>query len=385
MQAVVPPVLLRSSVPIATPTIDTPPLSDSLLQSFCRLQIEQILSQLPGVGIRLVYQSPEQSKRQSYFYGCELWSGLNAESQADLASESWWTKNAIGHLKKVMIGSQRRFYACSISASKPEYLLFATPKLLATNQKRLIETTANLLSHHLSTVRELYVQRQAQQQLEQKSHQIEHQIKSPIALIQIYTKVLLSSGLEEQSRSHLESIQSSIQDISKHIKQFSVKQKPLRIEQHNLSEILTQSLKPLQHWIEQKQITVEYSRSPLLIDVDAWQLKQVFDNLLTNAIYFSPTSSTIQCTWQASPQEVLIEVSDQGLGLSEADLAQVFTPFYSRRPEGTGLGLSIAQKIIQSHHGQIWVSNVPTGGAKFSFTLPRQHPKLSIVPSTSSS
>lgn len=373
MRAVVPSVVLRpaSIVPDAIEP-------DSPLQSFCRLQIEQILSILPGAGIRLVYQSPDQSKRQSVVYGREFWSLLDSEAQSFLASESWWIKNSIGRLKKVFTGSRRRFYACPLSQTKPEYLLIGTTKLLTAHQKRFIENVANLLSHHLSIVRDLSIQRQAQQQIEQRNQHIEHQVKSPIALIQIYTEMLLSTVLEGQARSYLESIQSSIQDIHRHI---SLKQKPLRIEQHDLTEILSQSVKQLQPWLTEKQLRVNYPRSPMSIDVDGWQLKQVFDNLLTNAIYYSPESGAIDCCWEVSPQEILIEISDQGTGLSETDLEQVFTPFYSRRPEGTGLGLSIAQKIIQAHHGQIWVANRPTGGAQFSFTLPRQQPKLSIVPS----
>ncbi len=371
MRAVVPSVVLRSSA--IEPSIDSP------LQSFCRLQIEQILSQLPDAGIRLVYQVPEQSKRQSFLYGREFWSILDPEAQSYLASESWWMKNSVGRLKKVLAGSHRRFYACPLSHNKPEYLLLGTPKLITAHQKRFIENAANLLSQHLATVKELYTHRQTQQQIEQKNYQIEHQVKSPIALIQIYTEMLSSTIVEEQSRSYLESIQCSIQEINRHLKQLSTKQKPLRIEQHDLSEILAQSVKQLQPWLTEKQIRVEYARSPILLDVDAWQLKQVFDNLISNAIHFSPEFSTIRCTWQTSQTGVLIEVSDQGTGLSDADLEQVFTPFYSRRPEGTGLGLSIAQKIIQAHQGRIWVSNLPIKGAKFSFTLPRQQPKLSIV------
>jgi len=374
MQAVVPPVFLRPAS-IASEAIEP----DSPLHSFCRLQVEQILSQLPDVGIRLVYQSLEQPKRQSFFYGREFWSILDPEAQSYLTSESWWTKNSVGCLKKVFQGSRHRFYACPLSHSKPEYLLLGTTKLLTTNQKRFIENATNLLSQHLATARDLYTQRQAQQQIEHRNHQIAHQLKSPIALIQIYIEMLLSTVLGEQSRSYLESIQTSMQDINRHLKQLSVKQKPLRIEQHDLNEILTESIKQLQPWLIQKQITVEYSRSPLLLDVDAWQLKQVFDNLMINAIHFSPEFSTIECTWQVLQQQILVEVSDQGTGLSDADLEHVFTPFYSRRPEGTGLGLSIAEKIIHAHQGCIWVSNLPTGGAKFSFTLPRQQPKLSIV------
>lgn len=372
MRAVVPSVVLRPRS--IEPSIET------AIQSFCRLQVEQILSQMPGAGIRLVYQAPEQSKRQSFLYGREFWSILDPEARSYLASETWWMKNSVGRLKKVLAGSHRRFYACPLSHTKPEYLLLGTPKLITASQKRFIETAANLLSQHLVTIRELYTHRQTQQQIEQKNNQIEHQVKSPIALIQIYTEMLLPTITEEQSRSYLESIQCSIQEINRHLKQLSTKQKPLRIEQHDLSEILTQSVKQLQPWLTEKQISVESVRSPMLLDVDAWQLKQVFDNLISNAIHFSPEFSTIRCTWQISKTEVLIEVSDQGRGLSDADLEQVFTPFYSRRPGGTGLGLSIAQKIIQAHHGHIWVSNLPSGGAKFSFTLPRQQPKLSIVP-----
>ncbi|MER3434849.1 MAG: hypothetical protein C4288_15855 [Leptolyngbya sp. ERB_1_1] len=374
MQAVVSPAVLRPGS-IVSKAIEP----DSPLHSFCRLQVEQILSQLPNVGIRLVYQSPEQPKRQSFSYGWEFWSILDPEAQSYLASESWWTKNSVGCLKKVFQGSRHQFYACPLSHSKPEYLLLGTTKLLTANQKRFIENAANLLSQHLSTVKDLHTQRQAQQQIEHRNHQIEHQLKSPIALVQIYLEMLLSTILGEQSRSYLESIQTSMQEINRHLNQLSVKQKPLRIEQHDLSEILTESIKQLQPWLIQKQITVEYSRSPMLLDIDAWQLKQVFDNLMTNAIHFSPEFSTIKCTWQVLQQEILVEVSDQGTGLSDADLDYVFTPFYSRRPEGTGLGLPIAQKIIHAHQGRIWVSNLPTGGAKFSFTLPRPQPKLSIV------
>jgi signal transduction histidine kinase len=376
MQAVAP--SLKHVPPrIASETIEAP----TSLQAFCRLQIEQILVQLPDLGIRLVFYSPEHPKRQCFLYGREFWSVLDAKAQAFLASESWWIKNSIGRLIKIFAQPRRQFYACPISPNKPEYLLLGTPKLLTAKQKQFIENAAKLLSHHFSTVRDLHYQRQANQQLEQNNNHIEHQIKSPIALVQLYTEMLLTTVSDKQSRSYLDAIQSSIQDVSRHVKQLTIKQKPLRIEQHNLSEIVSESVKQLQPWLTEKQITVEYLRSPLLVDVDAWQLKQVFDNLISNAIHFSPEFSEIECTWQVSAQDILIEICDRGAGLSQSDLEQIFTPFYSRRPGGTGLGLAIAQKIIHAHNGRLWASNALSGGAKFSFSLPRHSPKLSIVPS----
>ncbi|MBD1858614.1 HAMP domain-containing sensor histidine kinase [Leptolyngbya boryana CZ1] len=365
---------------IVSHTVEPSTVAENPIQAFCRLQIEQILSQFPDLGIRLVFHSPEHSKRQCLLYGREFWSVLDAEAQAFLASETWWIKNSIGRLIKVFTKSKPRFYACPISPTKPEYLLLGTPKLLTAKQKRLIENCANLLSHHLSMVRELYTQRQSYQQLEQKNNHIEHQVKSPIALVQIYTEMLLTTVSEQHSRSHLESIQASIQDISRHLKQLTVKQKPLRIAEHNLSELITESLKQLQPWLTEKDITVNYSRSLMLIDVDAWQFKQVLDNLISNAIHFSPISSQIDCHWEVTDQEIVIEISDHGVGLSESDVENLCTPFYSRRPGGTGLGLSIAQKIIHAHNGRLWAGNLPEGGAKFSVALPRYSPKLSIVP-----
>jgi signal transduction histidine kinase len=118
----------------------------------------------------------------------------------------------------------------------------------------------------------------------------------------------------------------------------------------------------------------------MFINVDAWQFKQVLDNLISNAIHFSPKSSQIDCTWDVSESEILIEICDRGVGLSEDDLENFCQPFYSRRPGGTGLGLSIAQKVIHAHNGRLWAGNLPAGGAKVSIALPRYSPKLSIVP-----
>ncbi|MEJ1935351.1 ATP-binding protein, partial [Nostoc sp. NIES-2111] len=93
--------------------------------------------------------------------------------------------------------------------------------------------------------------------------------------------------------------------------------------------------------------------------------------ILSNAVYFSPESGTITCSWQIFQTEVLIKISDQGQGLSPEDMQKIFTPFYTRRPGGTGLGLTIAKKIILDHHGNLWAQSVAEGGAQFCIILPR--------------
>lgn len=88
------------------------------------------------------------------------------------------------------------------------------------------------------------------------------------------------------------------------------------------------------------------------MNLDSLQVKQVFNNLLSNAIHFSPIGSTIAINWQVFHSEVTISIADQGTGLSQTDLQNLFTPFYSRRPKGTGLELTIAQEVIV-HKGKL--------------------------------
>lgn len=115
------------------------------------------------------------------------------------------------------------------------------------------------------------------------------------------------------------------------------------------------------------------------VAVDSRRLGQVLDNLIANAVKFSPRDSTITLGGRADDQSVRISVSDQGPGIPAEERAQLFQPFRrgSNAPtaneKSTGLGLSIVQKLVQAHGGQVAVDAAPGGGARFTVTLPR-HP-----------
>ena len=346
---------------------------ETRLQWFCRLQIEQLIHHIPDACARLVYYCPELAQRQILIQGEEFWSLLDADSQLYLESETWWSNQNQPGLRQVFEGVQQHFYVYPLTQAKREYLLIGTCRSLSLKQQQFIESCVQLLNHHLSTVQELNHQRIKVEQIQQKNHQIEHQLRNPIALIEIYTKILLSVLEKGQSYSYLELIQSSVEEIRRHLSQLNKSNQSLHVELCDLRKVLAESLQSLQPWLHEKQVTIEQSTAPALLEADAWQLRQVFENLLSNAIHFSPHAGTIGCTWQVFQHEILIEVWDEGSGLSEADLQLVFIPFYSRRPGGTGLGLSIAEKIITDHQGRLWVSNLPNRGAKFSFSLPIRH------------
>jgi len=111
--------------------------------------------------------------------------------------------------------------------------------------------------------------------------------------------------------------------------------------------------------------------------VDEEGLAQLLDNLVDNAIKYTPDNGRITVRWQANPQSVLIEVEDTGIGIPDRDLPRVFERFYrvdkarSREMGGTGLGLAIVKHLVQAMRGTVRVTSKVDLGTKFAVTLPR--------------
>jgi len=111
-----------------------------------------------------------------------------------------------------------------------------------------------------------------------------------------------------------------------------------------------------------RKFTAHYS----IVVCDREQMIQVFLNLVINALHFVPTGGRVVIATRNEDGSLLASVSDNGPGLP-ADLRQrVFDPFFTRREGGIGLGLTIVQQIVHVHHGEIWVTETPEGGASFN-------------------
>ncbi|HBO48099.1 MULTISPECIES: cell wall metabolism sensor histidine kinase WalK [Pediococcus] len=120
----------------------------------------------------------------------------------------------------------------------------------------------------------------------------------------------------------------------------------------------------------------EFTRRDLWVEVDTDKFQQVLDNLMNNAIKYSPDGGTITCRLLETHNHVILSVSDQGLGIPKKDLTHVFDRFYrvdkarSRAQGGTGLGLAISKEIISMHGGRIWVDSKEGKGSIFYISLP---------------
>jgi signal transduction histidine kinase len=101
------------------------------------------------------------------------------------------------------------------------------------------------------------------------------------------------------------------------------------------------------------------------------------ENLVSNAIKYSPNGGDIWLRGQVLPDEILVQVQDQGIGIPPNQLELIFERFYrvddglSRVTQGTGLGLYLARAVIEAHRGRIWAESSGTLGTTFCFSLPR--------------
>ena len=154
----------------------------------------------------------------------------------------------------------------------------------------------------------------------------------------------------------------------------------LHLEPHNLSELVGKSvvLTNMEAAKKKTQVAFDAAAVSVSLTIDSAKMKQVIDNLLTNAVKFSPPGSTITTTVQANPATgtCSLSVRDQGPGIPENERDKLFKDFsrLSIKPTGgeksTGLGLAICRKIVEAHHGTIVAENLPDRGCEFRVTLP---------------
>jgi signal transduction histidine kinase len=127
-------------------------------------------------------------------------------------------------------------------------------------------------------------------------------------------------------------------------------------------------------------IIFQLPAEPAPVNVDRAQITIVLNNLLTNAIKFTPAGGQIAVGAELHDGQVWVTVSDTGVGIPPGDLERIFERFYqvephmNRRHGGMGLGLSIARGMVELHGGRIWAESVVGRGSRFTFTLPAGDP-----------
>lgn len=120
----------------------------------------------------------------------------------------------------------------------------------------------------------------------------------------------------------------------------------------------------------------DFTKRDLWVEVDADKMIQVLDNIMNNAIKYSPSGGTITCRLMETHNNIVISIADEGLGVPKKDIPHVFDRFFrvdkarARSMGGTGLGLAISKEVVQKHGGKIWLESIENKGSTFFISLP---------------
>ena len=231
--------------------------------------------------------------------------------------------------------------------------------------------------HELQETQDQLVHSEKLASMGQLAAGIAHELNNPLGTILIYSHLLLRD-MDESSpeRDDLELIVEETKrckSIVAGLLDFARQRKVLaQVTDVNalLEDTLGRAAK--QPLFSRVQIAQRLDRSLPRILADPHQLREVFWNLIVNAAQAMPHGGTLTVTsgTSADGQRVVLEFADTGVGISEAGLKRLFTPFYTTKPKGTGLGLAIAYGIIKMHRGNIEVSSREGVGTTFTLTLP---------------
>ena len=220
----------------------------------------------------------------------------------------------------------------------------------------------------------------------QATTQVAHEIRNPLGSIRLGVSMLRDSVTNDpDALNTIELVERGISHLNKlvvDVTQYS-RQKELERSTVDLHESLERSIDLVSERIREKNATVErvFAGRSIVGQWDPYQLRQVFVNVIANAVDASQENSAVMISTELLPSETngdgqppkiyaRITIADQGKGMDKATRDRIFEPFFSTKKRGTGLGLAIVKQIVEQHGGRISVASEPGQGSKFKIDLP---------------
>jgi len=217
-----------------------------------------------------------------------------------------------------------------------------------------------------------------------------HELRTPLTVINSYLEMFEDGMLGELDENQLGKlaimrsqtdhmirlVEDMLDTLRLESRKFKIQKYPLKLE-----KIAKSAVEEVSKLADLKEHTMSLKTNGKLpeIEGDAQRIKQVFNNLLTNAVKYTPNKGRIEVEIKEEKKHILVSISDTGMGIPEEEHEKIFEKFYTvggkslmRESERMGLGLTIAKGIVEAHGGRIWVKSDGEGkGSVFYFTLPK--------------
>ena len=308
------------------------------------------------------------------------------------------TKNDIGRPIKEVVKNEHLLTLTKRISSEKDEVVEKDIELIGADEstKKILRTSSAVVEDHngntvgmVTMLNDITKQREIEGLKSQFLANVSHELRTPLIAIEKSVALILSKStgdisdtqnefltIAERNLKRLTTLINDLLDLSK----LEASKTVLNPEKTNLDKLIIESVETLNNWAATKSIKLSHSVSSDLpsLELDPNKIIQVLNNLIGNAIKFTPQDGSITVEAVHDKQEGVVRVSvqDTGAGISSEDLGRIFEKFYqagdknSSDIKGTGIGLAIVREIVELHKGKVWVESEKGKGARFIFTLP---------------
>ena len=255
-----------------------------------------------------------------------------------------------------------------------------------------IQRESGFVSGLVCVLHDVTSQQKEEQERKEFVSNVSHELRTPLTSVKSYVEALSDGAWQDKeiAPQFLKVVQDETERMIRMINdllslsRMDAGTTKLNLEYVNINELFNYILNRFDMIIKKeedpkkKKYTIErfFTKKDLWVEIDTDKFTQVIDNIMNNAIKYSPDGGVITARLLETHNHVIMSISDQGLGIPRKDLSHIFDRFFrvdkarSRKQGGTGLGLAISKEVVNMLGGQIWVNSVEGKGSTFYISLP---------------
>ena len=255
----------------------------------------------------------------------------------------------------------------------------------------VIQRESGFISGLVCVLSDITEQEKVEQERRSFVSNVSHELRTPLTSVKSYTESLIDGAWEDEEiapeflkviSTETDRMIRMITDLL-NLSRMDQGKQDLNREFVSINELVAHIINRFEMVLKSEQyrnkkytIERDFTQRTLWVEIDQDKFIQVIDNIMNNAIKYSPDGGKITCRLMETHNSIVISITDEGLGIPRKDIGHVFDRFYrvdkarARSMGGTGLGLAISKEVVQLHGGKIWVTSVENKGSTFFISLP---------------
>lgn len=255
----------------------------------------------------------------------------------------------------------------------------------------VIQRETGFISGLICVLTDITEQEKIEQERRSFVSNVSHELRTPLTSVKSYTESLQEGAWKDQeiAPAFLQVITTETDRMIRmitdllHLSRMDQGMPQLELEFISMNDLFGHILDRFEVMFSSEQyrdrnykIIRDFTQRTLWVEVDQDKMIQVIDNIMNNALKYSPDGGTITCRLMETHNSIVLSVTDEGLGIPRKDLQHIFERFYrvdkarARSMGGTGLGLAISKEVLTMHGGRIWASSIENKGSTFFISLP---------------